>query len=125
MRMLCVVLTVVGLIVGRGERADEFAQTYHTIYEALCNRFGANNIIYEPGVTYAPAHHDNWWEENKPEIGKAVAAAHQADVIVACIGENTYCETPGNLNDLHLSSNQIELVKGACHYRKADNPDIE
>ena len=95
----------------QGERADEFAQTYHTIYEALCNRFGANNIIYEPGVTYAPAHHDNWWEENKPEIGKAVAAAHQADVIVACIGENTYCETPGNLNDLHLSSNQIELVK--------------
>lgn len=95
----------------QGERADEFAQTYHTIYEALCNRFGANNIIYEPGVTYAPAHHDNWWEENKPEIGKVVAAAHQADVIVACIGENTYCETPGNLNDLHLSSNQIELVK--------------
>ena len=95
----------------QGERADEFAQTYHTIYEALCNRFGANNIIYEPGVTYAPAHHDNWWEENKPEKGKAVAAAHQADVIVACIGENTYCETPGNLNDLHLSSNQIELVK--------------
>ena len=95
----------------QGERADEFAQTYHTIYEALCNRFGANNIIYEPGVTYAPAHHDNWWEVNKPEIGKAVAAAHQADVIVACIGENTYCETPGNLNDLHLSSNQIELVK--------------
>lgn len=47
----------------QGERADEFAQTYHTIYEALCNRFGANNIIYEPGVTYAPAHHDNWWEE--------------------------------------------------------------
>ena len=95
----------------QGERADEFAQTYHTIYEALCNRFGANNIIYEPGVTYAPVHLDNWWEENKPEIGKAVAAAHQADVIVACIGENTYCETPGNLNDLHLSSNQIELVK--------------
>ena len=95
----------------QGERADEFAQTYHTIYEALCDRFGANNIIYEPGVTYAPAHHDNWWEENTPEIGKAVAAAYQADVIVACIGENTYCETPGNLNDLHLSSNQIELVK--------------
>ena len=67
------------------EIVEKFAQTYHTINEALCNRFGANNIIYEPGVTYAPAHHDNWWEENKPEIGKAVAAAHQADVIVACI----------------------------------------
>ena len=32
-------------------------------------------------------------------------------MIIACIGENTYCETPGNLNDLNLSSNQKELVR--------------
>ncbi len=95
----------------QGERADEFADAYHTIYEALCNKFGEENIIYEPGVTYAPVCNDNWWEEDKPEIGKAVTAAHNADVIVVCIGENSYCETPGNLNDLHLSFNQIELVK--------------
>ena len=46
-----------------------------------------------------------------PEIGKAVAAASRADVIVACIGENSYCETPDNLTDLTLSENQRNLVK--------------
>ncbi|MBM6657791.1 glycoside hydrolase family 3 N-terminal domain-containing protein [Bacteroides gallinaceum] len=95
----------------QGHRADECAQAYNTIYEALCNKFGKENIIYEPGVTYAPYKNDNWWEENTPEIDKPVAAAQNADVIIACIGENSYCETPGNLTDLNLSMNQQNLVK--------------
>lgn len=95
----------------QGHRADEFAGAYHTIYEALCDKFGIQNIVYEPGVTYAPYKNDNWWEENEPEIDKAVKAAAGVDVIVACIGENSYCETPGNMNDLTLSANQRNLVK--------------
>lgn len=95
----------------QGHRADEFAGAYNTIYEALCNKFGKDNITYEPGVTYAPYKNDNWWEENPVEIEKAVAAAANADVIIACIGENSYCETPGNLNDMTLSANQRNLVK--------------
>ena len=95
----------------QGHRADEFAGAYNTIYEALCNKFGKDNITYEPGVTYAPYKNDNWWEENPAEIEKAVAAAANADVIIACIGENSYCETPGNLNDLTLSADQRNLVK--------------
>lgn len=95
----------------QGHCADEFAGAYNTIYEALCNKFGKDNITYEPGVTYAPYKNDNWWEENPVEIEKAVAAAANADVIIACIGENSYCETPGNLNDLTLSANQRNLVK--------------
>lgn len=95
----------------QGHVADEYAQAYHTIYEALCEKYGKENIIYEPGVTYAPYKNDNWWEENKPEIEKPVAAAAQADIIIACIGENSYCETPGNLTDLTLSENQRNLVK--------------
>ena len=63
------------------------------------------------GVTYASYKNDNWWEENKPEIEKPVAAAAQADIIITCIGENSYCETPGNLTDLTLSENQRNLVK--------------
>ncbi len=95
----------------QGHRADEFAGAYNTIYEALCNKFGKDNVTYEPGVTYAPYKHDNWWEENAPETGKAVQAAASADVIIACVGENSYCETPGNMNDLTLSANQRDLVK--------------
>ncbi len=95
----------------QGHRADEFAGAYNTIYEALCNKFGKANVSYEPGVTYAPYKNDNWWEENAPEMDKAVQAAASADIIIACIGENSYCETPGNLNDLTLSENQRNLVK--------------
>ena len=95
----------------QGHLADQCAGAYNTIYEALCNKYGKENIIYEPGVTYAPYKNDNWWEENQPEIEKSVAAAAGADVIIACIGENSYCETPGNLSDLTLSENQRNLVK--------------
>ncbi len=102
----------------QGHRADECAQAYNTIYEALCNKFGKENIIYEPGVTYAPYKNDNWWEENTPEIKKSVEAARNADVIIACIGENSYCETPGNLTDLNLSANQQNLVKALAETGK-------
>ena len=95
----------------QGHLADQCASAYNTIYEALCNKYGKENIIYEPGVTYAPYKNDNWWEENQPEIEKSVAAASRADVIIACIGENSYCETPGNLTNLTMSENQRNLVK--------------
>lgn len=93
----------------QGHLADRFTGEYNTIYEALRNKFGASNVRLEQGVTYvAEGKYD---EENRPEIGKAVAAVRNADVIVACIGENSYCETPGNLSDLALSENQRNLVK--------------
>lgn len=95
----------------QGDKADECAQAYNTIYEALCNKYGQDNIIYEPGVSYATGKGALWWQENNPEIEKAVQAATNVDVIIACIGENSYCETPGNLTDLNISTNQNELIK--------------
>lgn len=95
----------------QGHLADECAGAYNTIYESMCQKFGKENIIYEPGLTYAPYKNDNWYEEVNLDIEKAVSAAASADVIVACIGENSYCETPGNLTDLTLSVNQRNLVK--------------
>ena len=93
----------------QGDKADEYATDYNTILESFTNKFGSNNIIYEAGVTYKQG--GLWHEENEPEIEKAVAAAAGADYIVACIGENSYCETPGNLTNLTLSQNQLDLVK--------------
>ena len=93
----------------QGHLADRYTQQYNTIYEAMCNKFGARNVILEQGVTYVPE--GAYDQENAPEIQKAVRAAASADVIVACIGENSYCETPGNLSDLALSENQRDLVK--------------
>lgn len=93
----------------QGSNAEDCSEPYNTILEAFTNKFGAENIVYEAGVTYNEK--GNWWEENAPEIEKAIAAAAQVDYIVACIGENSYCETPGNLTDLTLSENQRNLVK--------------
>ena len=84
----------------QGDRADEFTKAYNTIYEALCKNVGADNIIYEPGVTYATEKNSKWWQENTPEIEKSVKAANEAEVILVCVGENSYCETPGNISDL-------------------------
>ncbi len=93
----------------QGSKAEDLAEQYNTIYEALCNKYGKENVILEQGVTYNED--GNYYDENEPQIAKAVSAAAQADVIVACVGENSYCETPGNLTDLWLSNNQRDLVK--------------
>lgn len=90
--------------------ADKFASQYNTIFEALQKVYGEKNVSYVAGVNYNMASR-KWDKETDIDINAAVRAARKADIIVACIGENTYCETPGNINDLNLSSNQKELVK--------------
>jgi beta-glucosidase len=93
----------------QGSRAEDLTEKYNTIYEALCNKYGKDNIMLEQGVTYNE--NGQYYEEHEPQIDKAVAAAAQADIIIAAIGENSYTETPGNLTDLWLSENQRNLVK--------------
>ena len=93
----------------QGSNAEDLAEQYNTIYEALCNKYGKENVTLEQGVTYNER--GQYWQENTPQIDRAVKAADQCDVIIACIGENSYCETPGNLTDLWLSENQRNLVK--------------
>ena len=100
----------------QGSRAEDLSEKYNTIYEALCNKCGKENIILEQGVTYNEE--GAYYDENEPQIEKAVAAAAQADVIIACIGENSYTETPGNLTDLWLSENQRNLVKALAKTNK-------
>ena len=100
----------------QGSRAEELTEKYNTIYEALCQKYGKENIILEQGVTYNE--NGAYYDENEPEIQKAVDAAAQADIIIACIGENSYTETPGNLTDLWLSENQRNLVKALAKTNK-------
>ena len=93
----------------QGSNAADLSEKYNTIYEALCLKYGKENIMLEQGGTYTE--NGQYYEENEPQIAKAVEAAAGADVIIACIGENSYTETPGNLNDLWMSENQRSLVK--------------
>ena len=93
----------------QGSKAEDLSEKYNTIYEALCLEYGKENVILEQGVVYNEK--GAYYEEKEPQIAKAVNAAQKADIIIACIGENSYTETPGNLSDLWLSENQRELVK--------------
>ena len=90
------------------ERPEMTAQ-YNTIYEALSAKF--DNVTYVPGVKYDL--YTRAWQHEDVDIKPVVSAAAKADVIVVCVGENSYCETPGNITDLALSVNQQELVR-AC-----------
>ena len=87
--------------------ADDFVPQYNTFFEALYNRF-PGKVSWVPGVVYDKA---DWQKDINVGIQQAVRAARGADVIVACVGENSYCETPGNMDDLNLSENQKELVR--------------
>ncbi len=94
----------------QGEKADQYAQKYNTILEAVENHVGKGNVVYSEGVGFDFAAAD-WKAEKTPQIQQAVNAARGVDYIIACVGENSYCETPGNIDDLTLSRNQLELVK--------------
>ena len=100
----------------QGHKTDRYAQQYNTIYEALVNRFGSSNVVLEQGVTYVPE--GAYDEEDASHIEQAVRAAQNVDVIIACVGENSYTETVGNLSDLALSDNQRRLVKALAQTGK-------
>lgn len=98
----------------QGEKADLYGEKYQTILEALAARAGSGRVVYAPGVTYTegnpPTTSIPYYAENQPQIDEAVQAAAGVDCIVLCLGENSYCETPGNLDDLTLSPNQLALA---------------
>ena len=100
----------------QGHLTDRFASPYHTIYEAVAEQFGSENVFLEQGVTYVEE--GRYDEENADAIGQAVKAASDVDVILCCVGENSYTETPGNLTDLALSENQRSLVKALAETGK-------
>ena len=93
---------------GNGAAWPHFTDKYNTIYEALSQKF--ENLTYVPGVEY-DLMSDNWSFDQQTSVKEAVKAARKSDVIIVCIGENSYCETPGNDVDMNLSKNQKELVK--------------
>ena len=90
--------------------ADDYVPEYNTILEALQKRF-PGKVTWVPGVVYEG---DDWQNDVVASLRQAVNAARSADVIVCCVGENSYCETPGNMDDLNLSDNQKELVKAVA-----------
>lgn len=91
----------------QGEKVDEFLTT-NTLLDAIKNKFGEQNVNYIPGVSYTDAVEYN--TEFKNQFDEAVAAAKDVDYVILCLGENSYCEKPGDLDDLYLNELQTELA---------------
>lgn len=85
----------------QGDKPEYNAKGKLTILEAIQNKVGKNNVTYVEGSKL----------EEAVNIEDAVAAAKNVDVVVLCLGEKTYTEIPGNMDDLNLSSAQIELAE--------------
>ena len=93
----------------QGELTDRFAGDFNTIFEALQNNFGKANVKYVSGVSYKQE--GNYYDMVEDNISNAVQEAINSDYIVLCLGENTYTEKPGDLNDLNLHKLQVKLAK--------------
>ncbi|MFC5285050.1 glycoside hydrolase family 3 N-terminal domain-containing protein [Pedobacter alpinus] len=93
----------------QGEKVDEFAAKYNTIAKAIQNKIGVNKAQFIAGISYKMD--GKYFEEYADNMDEAIAAAKDVDVVVLCLGENTYTETPGNLSDLYVSEMQTEYAK--------------
>ncbi|GAB6009464.1 glycoside hydrolase family 3 N-terminal domain-containing protein [Dysgonomonas reticulitermitis] len=100
----------------QGEKIDEFASRYHNLLDAIQLKFGKENVSYVPGVSYT--NETKWDTEHKDKFDEAIAAAKNVDYIVLCLGENSYCEKPGDLNDLYLNELQTELAQEMLKFNK-------
>jgi beta-glucosidase len=101
--------------VWQGSEVSLYPKDRPTILQALEGKLG-KNLTYEPGtrITLPPGSTSN----NTPtdvneevDIPAAVRAARDADVVVLCLGEGSYTETPGNITDLNLPDVQLRLAE--------------
>lgn len=83
-----------------GEEEELFPKDKPTLLDGIVNAAGKGNVMYVPGTSF----------DKEIDIAAAVSGAKSADVIVACLGEPPYCETPGNIDDLTLDAAQLRLV---------------
>jgi beta-glucosidase len=84
----------------QGDLADQLAVGKNTILKAIEQKIGKGNVTYQPGASF----------DNLQHIYDAVSAAKQADVIVLCLGELSYTENVGNIDDLNLPAAQTQLM---------------
>ncbi len=95
-------------ITWQGDREDLYPQEKDTILEAIQKKLGQGNVTHVEGVTF----------DKEVDVAGAVAAARNVDAVIACIGEPTYCETPGNITDLMMTEPQLTLVRALARTGK-------
>ena len=78
---------------------ENYGRKKLTIFEAI--KQSSPDAVFVEGVNFT----------SEIDITAAVTAAENVDQIILCIGEDTYTETPGNINNLMLSDSQVNINK--------------
>jgi len=87
-------------ITWQGNEEKLYPAEKSTLLEAIRLKIGEKRVMYEPGSGF----------DQKLNLKKAETLAAKADVIIVALGEEAYCETPGNIQDLTLPAAQMELA---------------
>jgi beta-glucosidase len=101
--------------VWQGSEPSLYPKDRPTIRQAIEAKIGAANFSYVPGTaitrpTGSPANSTPTNVESEIDIAAAIRAANAADVVILCLGEGSYTETPGNISDLNLGGPQRKLA---------------
>ncbi|MEP6741376.1 MAG: glycoside hydrolase family 3 N-terminal domain-containing protein [bacterium] len=102
--------------VWQGSEESLYPKDRPTIRRAIEQKVGAANVTYLPGTKIfrrpgSPSNNTSTNLETEVDIPAAVRAAAAADVVVLCLGEGSYTETPGNIPDLNLGEPQQKLAE--------------
>jgi len=84
----------------QGDLADKLAVGKNTILKAIEQKVGKDNVIYQPGASF----------DQLQNVDETVNAAKSSDAIVLCLGELSYTENVGNIDDLSLPAAQTQLA---------------
>jgi len=102
--------------VWQGSEESLYPKDRLTIRRAIEAKAGAANVTYIPGTKItrregSPSNGTPTNIETEVDISAAVQAARDADVVVLCLGEGSYTETPGNIPDLSIGEPQRKLAE--------------
>jgi beta-glucosidase len=102
--------------VWQGSDESLYPKDRPTIRRAIEDKVGASNVAYVPGTRLvrpsgSPSNSTPTLTDEEVDIAAAARAARDADVVVLCLGEGSYAETPGNITDLTLGEPQLRLAR--------------
>ena len=89
----------------QGNNEQWYPTDNKTILQAIKDKIGAANVTTSTMKGFNATENYN--------VASLRRAAEKADVIIMCIGEDAYAESPGNTRELALADEQVELVKAA------------
>jgi beta-glucosidase len=102
--------------VWQGSEESLYPKDRLTIRRAVEEKVGASNVTFVQGTRLvrpsdSPSGSTPTLTDEEVDIAAAARAARDADVVVLCLGEGSYAETPGNITDLTLGEAQLKLAR--------------